>query len=260
VTAQWEIVDEGWGRRAVDFAALCEPQSCREYVAMHQRLQIGGGVRLLDVACGSGLAIELARIQGATCSGIDASQRLVAVACDRNPDCDIRVGDMLALPWDDESFDIVTSFRGIWGTTPAAVDEAHRVLVPGGRLAMTVWGDVKKSPGGWMMTPFRWATAEKVRHQGDMVALGRPGAGEAFLAEHGFDVGERFEVPFVLEFPDPETYARGLAATGPSFEAIQEVGEEEFIARMTAHAAQRVREGLPLRGRIELFGYIGTKR
>jgi hypothetical protein len=93
-----------------------------------------------------------------------------------------------------------------------------------------------------------------------MVALGRPGAGEAFLAEHGFDVGERFEVPFVLEFPDPETYARGLAATGPSFEAIQEVGEEEFIARMTAHAAQRVREGLPLRGRIELFGYIGTKR
>jgi len=38
------------------------------------------------------------------------------------------------------------------------------------------------------------------------------------------------------------------------------VGEEEFIARMTAHAAERVREGLPLRGQIQLFGYIGTKR
>lgn len=258
--AQWEMVDEGWGRRAVDFAAMCEPHNCREYVAVQQRLALGDGVRLLDVACGSGLAIELARIQGATCSGIDASQRLVAVACDRNPGCDVRVGDMKALPWADESFDIVTSFRGIWGTTPEAVDEVRRVLARGGRFAMTVWGDVKKSPGGWMMTPFRWATEEKVRHQSDMVALGWPGVGEKFLADRGFDVGNRFEVPFVIEFPDPETYARGLAATGPSYEAIQEVGEDEFIARMTAHAAEHVRDGLPLRGEIQLFGYIGTKR
>jgi hypothetical protein len=110
------------------------------------------------------------------------------------------------------------------------------------------------------MTPFRWATPDKVRHQSDMVALGRPGIGEAFLIERGFDVGERFEVPFVIEFPDPETYARGLASTGPSYEAIQEVGEAEFLARMTAHAAEHVRDGLPLRGQIQLFGYIGTKR
>ena len=204
--SQWEMVDEGWGRRAVDFAALCEPHSCREYVAVHHRLGITGGQHLLDVACGSGLAIELARIQGAICAGIDASQRLVAVARDRNPDSDIRIGDMEALPWDDETFDIVTSFRGIWGTTPTAVDEVHRVLVPGGRFAMTVWGDVKKSTGGWMFVPFRWATESKVRHQADMVALGRPGIGEAFLAERGFDVAERFEVPFVIEFPDPNAY------------------------------------------------------
>jgi SAM-dependent methyltransferase len=257
---QWETVDEGWGRRAVDFAALCEPHSCREYVAMHRRLGLGDGIRLLDVACGSGLSIELARIHGAVCSGIDASQRLVDVACYRNPDCDIRVGDMQALPWDDASFDLVTSFRGIWGTTPEAVDEVHRVLVPGGRFAMTVWGDVKKSPGGWMMTPFRWAKPDKVQHQSDMVALGRPGVGEAFLADRGFDIGERFEVPFVIEFPDPETYARGLSSTGPSYEAIQEVGEAEFLARMEAHAAGHVHDGLPLRGEIQLFGYIGTKR
>jgi SAM-dependent methyltransferase len=254
------MVDEGWGRRAVDFAVLCEPSNCREYVAMLQRLAVQPGQRLLDVACGSGLAIELAAIQGAICAGIDASPRLVAVACDRNPATDIRVGDMQALPWSDESFDIVTSFRGIWGTTPTAVDEVHRVLISGGRFAMTVWGDVSKSPGGWMFTPFRWATDAKVKHQADMVGLGRPGIGEAFLAERGFDVEERFEVPFVLEFPDPETYARGLASTGPAFEAIQEVGEEQLIARMTAHAAERVRDGLPLRGQIQLFGYIGTKR
>jgi ubiquinone/menaquinone biosynthesis C-methylase UbiE len=125
---QWATVDEGWGRKAVDFATLSEPGNCREYVAVHHRLGVDAGDRLLDVACGAGLAIELARLRGAACSGIDASARLVAVARDRNRDCDIRVGDMHALPWDPASFDVTTSFRGIWGTTPAAVAEMYRVL------------------------------------------------------------------------------------------------------------------------------------
>ena len=146
-SAQWTMVDEGWGRKAVDFSALSEPSNCREYVAVHHRLGVDAGDRLLDVACGSGLSIELARLRGALCSGIDASPRLVAVARDRNPDCDIRVGDMNALPWDRESFDVVTSFRGIWGTTPGAVAEIHRVLRPGGRAGITVWGHLKVSPG-----------------------------------------------------------------------------------------------------------------
>ena len=142
---QWAMVDEGWGRKAVDFATLSEPGNCREYVAVHHRLGVDAGDRLLDVACGSGLAIELARLRGASCSGIDASARLVAVARDRNPECDIRVGDMHALPWDPASFNVVTSFRGIWGTTPDAVAEIHRVLRPGGRAGITVWGHLKVS-------------------------------------------------------------------------------------------------------------------
>ncbi len=255
----WEMVDEGWGRRAVDFATLSEPANCREYLTMHHRLDVGAGDRLLDVACGSGLAIELARIRGAVCAGIDASERLIAVAQDRSAAADIRVGDMQALPWDDETFDVVTSFRGIWGTTPAAVEEAHRVLAPGGRLGITVWGNVGKSPGAWMMEPFQWATDDKVRHQADMVALGRPGVGEAFLHDRGFDVGERFEIPYAVEYADPAAYARGLASTGPAYESIQSLGEDVFIARATALAEARVRDGLPLRGEIQLFGYVGTK-
>jgi 2-polyprenyl-3-methyl-5-hydroxy-6-metoxy-1,4-benzoquinol methylase len=94
----WEMVDEGWGRRAVDFSTLSEPANCREYIAVTKGSGSAPGIRLLDMACGSGLAIELARIQGATCAGIDASPRLVAVARDRSPGCDIRVGDMQATP------------------------------------------------------------------------------------------------------------------------------------------------------------------
>jgi SAM-dependent methyltransferase len=254
------MVDEGWGRKAADFATLGEPAACREYVAIHHHLGVGPGDRLLDAACGSGLALELAGIRGATCAGIDASPRLVAVARDRNPDADIRVGDMGALPWADGSFDVVTSFRGIWGTTPGAVEDVHRVLAPGGRLALTVWGNVGKSPGAWMLAPFRWATDESVQHQADMVALGRPGVGEAFLEERGFAVEERLEIPFVWEYPDPPTFARVVASTGPAYESIQNIGEEEFLARATELAEEHVRDGLPLRGHLQVFAYVGTKR
>ena len=259
VDSDWAMVDEGWGRKAVDFATLSEPANCREYVDLHHRLRVGDGDRLLDVACGSGLAIELARPRGAGCAGIDASHRLVAIARDRNPDADIRVGDMHALPWEDASFDVVTSFRGIWATTPAAVGEIHRVLAPGGRVGLTVWGHVKRSPGAWALAPFRLAEPVKLDNQAAMVSLGRPGAGEDLLVRYGFVDIQRVDVPFVWEFADPETFARTLASTGPAYEAIQNVGEAAFIEAATDQARTLVRDGLPLRAPIAVVGYLARK-
>ena len=256
---QWEMVDEGWGRKAADFAALSEPSNCREYVFMHHRLGVDAGDRLLDMACGSGLAIELARLRGASCAGIDASPRLAAVARDRSPDADIRVGDMHALPWGPASFDVVTSFRGIWGTTPRAVAEMHRVLRPGGRAGITVWGHIKVSTGAWALAPFRLAATEKVDNQAAMVALGRPGAGEQLLESCGFCDVERFEVPFAMEFADPDVYARALASTGPAYEAIQNVGEAEFHRAAVEQARAQLRDGLPLRAEIKVVGYLARK-
>jgi SAM-dependent methyltransferase len=253
------MVDEGWGRAAADFATLSEPGNCREYVAVQHRLGVDAGDRLLDVACGSGLAIELARLRGASCSGIDASGRLVAVARDRNPGCDIRVGDMNALPWDPASFDVVTSFRGVWGTTPGAVAEIYRVLRPGGRVALTVWGHLKVSPGAWALAPLRLAATEKVGNQAAMVSLGRPGAGEQLLAAHGFTAVERTVVPFAWEFADPELYARALAASGPAYEAIQNVGEAAFHAAAVEQARAQVRDGLPIRAELNVVGYLARK-
>jgi len=257
--AQWVTVDEGWGRKAVDFATLSEPAQCREYVYMQHRLGVDTADRLLDMACGSGLAIELARLRGASCSGIDASARLVAVARDRSPDCDIRVGDMHALPWNPESFDVITSFRGIWGTTPDAVAEMHRVLRPGGRAGITVWGHLQASPGAWMLVPLLLAAADKVRNQAMMVSLGRPGAGERLLESHGFVDVERLDVPFAWEFADPHLYARALASTGPAYEAILNVGENEFHRAAIEQAQHRLQEGLPLRAEISIVGYMARK-
>jgi SAM-dependent methyltransferase len=258
VVLDWTVVDEGWGRKAVDFATLSEPSNCREYLALHHRLGVNDGDRLIDVACGSGLALELAAIRGARCAGIDASHRLVAVARDRNPHADIRVGDMHALPWPGSNFDVATSFRGVWNTTPAAVDEIYRVLAPGGRVGLTAWGHIKKSPGAWALTPFRLADAAKVENQAAM-QLGRPGAGEGLLKRAGFIDIERIDVPFAWEFPDPETFARALASTGPAYEAIQAVGDAAFVAAAIDEARPVVRDGLPLRARIDMVGFLARK-
>ena len=255
----WHVVDEGWGRAAAAFATLSEPANCREYVALHHALDVRAGDRILDVACGAGLALELAALRGAMGAGIDASPRLIDVARLRNPLADVVVGDMHALPWADGSFDVVTSFRGVWGTTPDALQEIRRVLAPGGRLGLTVWGHIKASPGAWALSPFRLAAEPKVRNQAAMVSLGRPGAGEVLLESAGFTEIRRITVPFAWEFADPELYALTLATTGPAYEAILQVGEAEFLAAATETALRYARTGLPLRAEIDVVGYLARR-
>ena len=62
-----------------------------------------------------------------------------------------------------------------------------------------------------------------------------------------------------MEFADPEVYARAMAATGPAYEAIQNVGEAEFHRAAVEQAQGQLRDGLPLRAEINVVGYLARK-
>jgi hypothetical protein len=65
--------------------------------------------------------------------------------------------------------------------------------------------------------------------------------------------------PFAWEFADPQLYARALAATGPAFQVIQNVGEAAFHRAAVEQARGRLRDGLPLRAEINVVGYLARK-
>jgi hypothetical protein len=54
-------------------------------------------------------------------------------------------------------------------------------------------------------------------------------------------------------------YARTLAATGPAYEAIQNVGEVVFHRAAVEQARGQLRDGLPLRAEISVVGYLACK-
>jgi len=110
----WTQSGRAWGERAADWAYLVEPYARRVNDALFDRLLVGPETRLLDIACGSGYAANVAAGRGAKVSGLDASEALIAIARARAPAADFRIGDMFALPFDDDSFDVATSFNGIW--------------------------------------------------------------------------------------------------------------------------------------------------
>jgi SAM-dependent methyltransferase len=218
----WQQAGEAWGSRAPDWACLYEHYSLDMLMALLPRLGVGPGMSLLDVACGSGLAVRVADGMGAEVAGIDAADELVNVARDRTPTADLRVGSMFELPWHDDRFDAVMSVNGIWGGCGAAVDEAHRVLRPGGYFAISFWGlgpplDIRE-----VFKIFAFYAPEQ--HLGSMRRLNdiaTPGVAEEMLEASGFSVLERGSRVSTIEWPDEDTAWRAVSSVGPAVPALR---------------------------------------
>lgn len=109
------------------------------------------GQKVLDVACGTGILARIAaeRVgKGQSVSGLDANPAMLAVAKRIAPQIEWCEGDAETLPFDDDSFDAVLCQFGLmlFSNPGRALREMNRVLKPGGRLAVAVFGSLDALP------------------------------------------------------------------------------------------------------------------
>jgi demethylmenaquinone methyltransferase/2-methoxy-6-polyprenyl-1,4-benzoquinol methylase len=97
------------------------------------------GDRVLDACCGTGdLAVAAIRAGAGKVVGLDFSPRMLERARRKQQSVTWVEGDVLALPFDDASFDAATVGFGVRNVAdlPCGLAELRRILVPGGRLAI----------------------------------------------------------------------------------------------------------------------------
>ena len=99
---------------------------------------VRAGDRVLDACCGTGdLAVAAARAGGRV-TGLDFSERMLERARRKAPELEWVQGDLMALPFEDGSFESATVGFGVRNVDdlPGALRELRRVLVPGGRVGV----------------------------------------------------------------------------------------------------------------------------
>jgi MPBQ/MSBQ methyltransferase len=137
-------------------------------VRLAQLAEINGSQRVLDVGCGiGGPSRYLASKFGCQVNGLDLTAEFVALAemlAQRTRLADkvtYRQGNALDLPFPDASFDVVWSQNAAMNIADRdrLYGEMHRVLRPGGRLALQ---DVAAGPGGEPYYPTPWASDKSI--------------------------------------------------------------------------------------------------
>lgn len=133
------------------------------------------GEKWLDLATGTGEIAIRAALGGADVTGLDLSPDLIETAKARGADAGAEVewatGDAEALPYEDASFDTVTSSFGVMFAPDhsAVAAELARVCKPGGRLGLLTWhptqgvaeffkimGPYQPPPPEGVGSPFTW--------------------------------------------------------------------------------------------------------
>jgi ubiquinone/menaquinone biosynthesis C-methylase UbiE len=223
---------------AGDFGKIAEFSSdtAEDFV---KRTPIRPGMRVLDVACGTGnTAIPTARA-GASVTAVDIATNLLEQARQRSAtetlNIDFREGDAEELPFDDQQFDVViTMFGAMFAPRPERVAaELLRVCKPGGHIAMANWtpeGFVGKTfqltakmlpPPPGVPAPVLWGSEEVVRQR-----LGK-GVSTLNLTRQNAVIHYPFPPKEVVKF-----FRQYFGPTKVSFSRLDEKGQAELAAQM----------------------------
>ncbi len=222
--------------------------------ALVEAAALRSGERVLDVACGTGvvarLAAEYVGVIGKVV-GLDLNPGMLAVARTVAPTVGVRVewreGSAQALPFEDEMFDVALCQQGLqfFPDRPAALREMRRVLVPGGRLALTVWRPIEHSPGFAALAEAleRHVSAKAAQVMRAPFALGDGEELRALIAGVGFqDVAVRSATE-MARFASPEEWLRYQVAGSPLAEHVAQASDEAraaLLAEVSAAVQQYV--------------------
>jgi SAM-dependent methyltransferase len=145
---------QGWSGRLVGHAMARQHRTLTDWTI--GLLDLHPGDRVLDVGCGSGMAVRLlaGAVPDGSVAGVDYSPEMVRQATRRNAAevvagrVQLRHGDAMNLPYPDASFDVVVAIETFyfWPDPVRGLREAHRVLRPGGQLAVTL--EMSREAGG----------------------------------------------------------------------------------------------------------------
>jgi len=97
------------------------------------------GKKVLDVGCGDGRSFDDLLYAGGELYGVDISPEMLKLAKKRHSNVQLYETDAINLPFEDDSFDVVTAFFFIVHIKDleSVFDEIYRVLKPGGSFILT---------------------------------------------------------------------------------------------------------------------------
>jgi ubiquinone/menaquinone biosynthesis C-methylase UbiE len=139
----------GWERVADKYDSVWSSLTRQFIPYLIRDAKVLAGVSVLDVACGPGYVSAAAKNLDAFPTGIDFSEKMIAIAKKMFADIPFVQGDAQNLPLENVSFDrVLINFGLLHVSHPEkACAEAFRVLKSGGKFGFTVWAGPEDNPG-----------------------------------------------------------------------------------------------------------------